>query len=260
MFKIDPRGGSNRYNCNYNFFKKWSNEMAYVLGFLYADGDIIDAKSSRTQYIKFSSADKAQIALIKQLLKSKHIISERPPKMITFPNGSYLCKRLYFLRIGSRKMFADLKELGLSPNKSKTVKFPATIPNKYLNQFIRGYFDGDGCVYLQITKNKKQEDIPRRLKITFTSGSKAFLYILRLKIRRSVGLKQTRIYYNQGAYQLQYSTLSSIELFKFLYKNSSQDVYLKRKFDIFLKYFRLRPVKIDKDIEELLSTAWCPSS
>lgn len=260
MLKIDPRGGSNRYNCNYDFFKKWSNEMAYVLGFLYADGDIVDAKSSRTQYIKFTSTDKEQVVSIKRLLKSKHNISERPPRIGVFRNGSYLCKRSYSLRIGNRVMYDDLKRLGLSPNKSKTVKFPTTIPNKYLNQFIRGYFDGDGCVYLQITRNKNQEDIPRRLRVIFTSGSKVFLYILRLKIKRFVGLKQNKIYYSQGAYQIQYSTLDSVRLFKFLYKNSPENVYLKRKFDIFSRYFQMRPERIDKGIKKLLDMAWCPSS
>ena len=59
MFSIDPRGGHNRYKFDKDFFKKWTPEMAYILGFLYADGDIEDVrKSSRTQYITFVSVDK----------------------------------------------------------------------------------------------------------------------------------------------------------------------------------------------------------
>jgi len=48
MKSLDRRGGSNRYKFQINFFKRWSNKMAYVLGFLYADGCIVDAVSSRT--------------------------------------------------------------------------------------------------------------------------------------------------------------------------------------------------------------------
>ena len=48
------------------FFKKWTPEMAYVLGFLYADGNIVDAVASRTQYISFSSKDREIIAKIKK--------------------------------------------------------------------------------------------------------------------------------------------------------------------------------------------------
>lgn len=71
--KFDSRGGHNCYNCNLDFFKKWSNEMAYVLGFLYADGNIIDASvSSRTQYIKFSNNKKEIIEKIRLVLKAKH--------------------------------------------------------------------------------------------------------------------------------------------------------------------------------------------
>jgi len=33
-FQIDPGGGWNRYKFQVDFFKKWSNEIAYVLGFL----------------------------------------------------------------------------------------------------------------------------------------------------------------------------------------------------------------------------------
>lgn len=29
-----------RYNINEKFFEEWSNDMAYVLGFLYADGSM----------------------------------------------------------------------------------------------------------------------------------------------------------------------------------------------------------------------------
>jgi len=68
MVYFDPRGGSNRYSIKTDFFQKWSNEMAYVLGFLYADGCIVDAaKSSRTQYIKFASKDKEIIEKIKSV-------------------------------------------------------------------------------------------------------------------------------------------------------------------------------------------------
>ena len=49
MFSIDPRGGHNRYKFKTDFFERWTPEMAYVLGYLYSDGDIEDVReSSRT--------------------------------------------------------------------------------------------------------------------------------------------------------------------------------------------------------------------
>ncbi|MEL3972227.1 LAGLIDADG family homing endonuclease [Rossellomorea oryzaecorticis] len=35
---------------------------------------------------------------------------------------------------------------GIQPNKSLSIQLP-TIPDSYLNHFIRGYFDGDGSIY-----------------------------------------------------------------------------------------------------------------
>lgn len=252
MLCIDPRGGANRYSCNYSFFKKWSNEMAYVLGFLYADGDIINAKSSRTQYIKFSSIDKVQIALIKRLLGSKHIISERPPKITTFRNGSYLCKRLYFLRIGSRVMYNDLVYLGLTPKKSNTIDFPK-VPKKYLNHFVRGYFDGDGHVSFSTTKGSQNQTIIKHLRIYFTSGSIAFLQGLNKYINQNLKLNNKKIYNYITAYNLQYSTQETIILFKYLYGQLTNKVYMDRKFKVFIDYFKKRPCKIDTKISRIIS-------
>ncbi|PIP28260.1 MAG: hypothetical protein COX29_02045 [Candidatus Moranbacteria bacterium CG23_combo_of_CG06-09_8_20_14_all_35_22] len=61
---------------NENFFKKWSPEMAYVLGFFAADGCMI--KNNRGAYfIEFQITDKDILLKIKKLLGSNHKITER---------------------------------------------------------------------------------------------------------------------------------------------------------------------------------------
>ena len=56
----DPRGGHNRKHINENFFKTWSPKMAYVLGFIIADGSAEDVrKTSRTCYIQISNNEKS---------------------------------------------------------------------------------------------------------------------------------------------------------------------------------------------------------
>ncbi len=254
MEYFDPRGGTNRYKINTDFFKKWSNEMAYVLGFLYADGTIIDsANSSRTRYIKFTSKDRDILLSIKNVLQSEHPICYRSPRETIGRNGKiYKSSGLFYLRIGSRRMFMDLKKLGLIPNKSKIIEFSTTIPNKYLSHFVRGYFDGDGCVYFQVIRGKKKKFIVKHFSIIFTSGSKKFLEELSTNLNKVIGVTKKRIYDSTRAYQLHYSVFDSIQLFKFLYKDVSQETYLKRKFDIFLKYFQLRPIRIDRNIKVIL--------
>jgi len=52
--------------------------MAYILGFLYADGNIIEANnSSRTNYFQFVSKDKEILEKIKKALNSNHQIKIR---------------------------------------------------------------------------------------------------------------------------------------------------------------------------------------
>lgn len=247
----DHRGGHNRYGCNYDFFKQWTDKMAYVLGFLYADGNIVDAVSSRTQYIQFSSVDKEILVKIKKSLGSRHPIHIQLPRLIKHKNGDYKSRILFTLRIGSRAMFDDLINLGVIPNKSKTVKFPL-IPIRYLGHFTRGYFDGDGCIFFEKAKGKRQKNIIKRLSVIFTSGSKEFLEGLNSSLKKVVSLDREGVYDSHDSYQLRYSTSESIKLFKFLYKNIRQNLYLRRKLKNFINYFELRPLNIDRNIEEIL--------
>jgi len=252
---FDPRGGSNRHKVNLDFFKTWSNEMAYVLGFLYADGDIVDAShSARTQYIKFASKDRSIIEKIKMIMEAEHAICCRPPRETVFPDGKvYRSSESFYLRIGSRKMFADLKRIGLTPNKSKTVKLPKILPDEYLRHFIRGYFDGDGCVCFRKMKGKIKKLIVKKLTVIFTCGSRTFLEELDNALCRVVGFSRKNIYESKRAYQSHYGTADSVELFKFLYQDVTQNVYLKRKFDVFTRYFQLRPDRVDKKVEAILN-------
>ena len=250
-FQIDPRGGHNRCNCNFDFFKKWTNEMAYVLGFLYADGCIIDAISSRTQYIQFASVDKKILEKIRAVIKSKHLLYVRPSRMCVHKNGIYKSRKSFILRIGSRRMFNDLICFGVIPRKSNVVKFPV-VPSSYLNHFIRGYFDGDGCIYFYKTKGIVKTIIIKKLSVIFTSGSFTFLKRLGEILKIQLTLNHKKIYKSKGAFQLRYSTNDTLKIFKFLYKFCSQKLYLERKFNIFKNYFRLSPQKIDSESRYIL--------
>lgn len=66
----------NLSGLNVDFFKKWSAEMAYVLGYFAADGCMfVNPRGSR--YISFSSTDREILEKIKRMLKSKHKIALR---------------------------------------------------------------------------------------------------------------------------------------------------------------------------------------
>ena len=204
--------------------------MAYVLGYIYADGCIY--KASRGSYLSVTSTDKQTIKKIKKWMSSQHTIYVSNPVGI----GK---KQRYILRIGSQKIYMSLEKLGVYPSKSLTVSFPK-IPREYLSAFILGYFDGDGCVYLYRTLGRKGKLIIRKLSVIFTSGSKVFLEGLLSNLRQELSLRQQKIYPSRTAYQLRFSTKDSVVLFNYLYGTVPSDLYLKRKYAIFQQYFSLK--------------------
>jgi len=224
----DPRGGHNQKSFNEDFFKTWSPPMAYILGFICADGAVVDArKSSRTCYTSIVINDKDLLDSIRKAMQSKHPIHKRPPHLVTFREGkTYLCKESYSLRLGSKIRFQDLVNLGITPRKSLRLKLPQT-PNKYLSFFVRGYFDGDGCVNINKRKNKYAPIV----QVIFTSGCKQFLDNLSLNLSNSIKIKTHKAAFSpNGAYQIRYKKFESIEILKFMYKNLKKAPYLKRKY------------------------------
>lgn len=127
---------------NENIFKKIdTEEKAYWLGFLYADGCV-------------SSGDRNDIELSLQLSDKEHLQKFKEflgfgGKLIT---DSYRCR----VSFKNKTIKSDLIKLGCTPKKSLTLKFPSNeqVPKELIPHFIRGYLDGDGCICCtQKTKN-----------------------------------------------------------------------------------------------------------
>ena len=218
--------------------------MAYVLGYLYADGTLFDCGYIRAKYISVTSIDKDRIELFKKLLKSEHNI-----KIELAPNQNSHAR--YTLRIGSHKLYKRLGELGLYPNKSLNVEFPQ-VPNPLLSHFIRGYFDGDGCVFLEKSIGSNGQPILKRLIIAFTSGSSIFLYGLGHAINKITLKKESKTYNSHRSCQLRYNTTDTMKLFEFMYNSVQGDLFMRRKYNKFKEYLYLRPERITNKIKVIL--------
>lgn len=215
-----------RFFVNEKFFQRWSPEMAYVLGYFAADGDMsINPQGSR--YIAFISTDYNLLCKIQRVMDSKHHIGLRKSNSATWKNR-------YRFQIGSKKIFQDLIDLDLTPNKSKSLQFPK-IPKEHLSHFIRGYFDGDGCVSFGFYKRPKRKNFTTYLLTRFTSGSKLFLKNLFNILIKNAELKGGSLYKGDRCFRLTYSTHDSLRLYKFMYSNVTNRLYLKRKYSIFQK-------------------------
>lgn len=233
-----------KYKVNEDFFKKWTQEMAYTLGYIYADGSLEDAISIRGKYVRVSSVEKNNIIKIKKWLESEHTIISIPPKSKNSQIG-------YLLRIGSHTLYNDLVRLGLYPNKSLSIKFPQ-VPKKYLAHFVRGYFDGDGCVRIDMKKGRKQDLILNKLCTVFTSGSKGFLLELAVQIQKSITTDLVKVYNGHHSFMLSYTTTDSVKIFKWMYGRVNRDVYLERKAEVYARYFQLRPQRLDRKVKSIL--------
>lgn len=217
--------------------------MAYVLGYMFADGNIIYFPSNRAKYVRFTSTDKDRVVLIRNLMKSEHAFSVR--------EKSINRKTAYSLQIGSHSLFESLLKHGVTPNKSLTSLFPH-IPRQYFPAFVLGYFDGDGCSFIERAKSGNA----RKLHAIFTSGSKSFLETLHKELVEATGVLGPGLRPHgstKGAYQLRYGTRDSMRLHMLMYGSKRlRELALQRKYAIFMKYFGERGIS-PKDFPSILT-------
>ncbi len=208
----------NRKSVDTTFFKKWSPEMAYILGFFLADGTF-DITKRGGYYFGFHITDRELLYQIRSSLCAEHKISERVVKV----NES----QSYRLQIGSKEMCQDLLKLGVSPRKTFQLLVPE-IPRQYVFDFIRGYFDGDGNVWFGFI-NKSRINPTFVLQITFTSGSAAFMLALK-NLLNEHGISGGALYVpkNKNYARLTFSTLSALVLAKKMYRHETS-LFLVRK-------------------------------
>ena len=211
-----------KYKIDENFFKKWTPQMAYVLGWIYSDGTL---RKNRYQF-KISTNDKNVLKNIIKFLQSSHQIYQRNDPRRKLPT--------FELVIDSKKIFIDLLKIGLTPQKSKRITFPS-IPKKYFFHFFRGYFDGDGSVYID-TPSPKYKNI-KRLYFRIHSGSSEFLKSCQKLLTKNLKLKpKNLIDDNQRGFVIGYSTKESLIIMKNIYKKTSRENRLERKYEVYQNY------------------------
>lgn len=183
-----------------------TEEKAYWLGFLYADGCVASGRRSDIE-LSLQLSDKEHLQKFKDFIGFEG-------KLIT---DSYRCR----VTFKNNKIKSDLIKLGCTPRKSLTLTFPTEdqVPKELIPHFIRGYLDGDGCIIC--TEKTKNVSI---------LGTKHILENICLYSK----IPKERIYTSSSKsdkiFRLELNSQNDILKFcEYIYKNST--IHMDRKFN-----------------------------
>lgn len=198
------------------------SDVMYWAGFIAADGNIINNTETRNYFltIRLSQKDKKHLEKFKQCINTNAKIIDKIHNKL-FRDNKYW-KETYSSEIvlNSKYIVNSLYKYNITPNKSKTYTFPIKLgSHKFINSFIRGYFDGDGSVYIR----------NQRLRINFY-GTYDCLYNISKIISNNNNISLHTPFKNRSIYNLEYNGKDANILSKWLYDNAN--MYLDRKYDL----------------------------
>lgn len=193
-----------------DYFSRENADMAYILGFLAADGNV--SKKENTIKIALSSVD---VDFLEEIHKR---IGGRPIKIFMNNKGYNVAE----WSVSSRKIKQDLCVYNIVPNKTFTYTFPTNLNFLYWRDFIRGYFDGDGTVCMAGTG---------ALRVSLGSANKDVLEKT-IDFFASQGVPKVSIYERRREnehpyYYFQYSNNAVRQIYEILYYDGC--FYLPRK-------------------------------
>lgn len=199
-----------KHTFNEEYFNTWSHDMAYILGFITADGSV----DKYTLTINLSRKDKDILSFIMNQIGEVKLEDKSKYKSIR-------------IRFNSVKLINSLIKYGIVPNKTSNIKVSFNIPSDYIGDYVRGVFDGDGWVSHRKNGNG--------LSFGICSASKEFIDDIQ-KLCNNIGSIRTRSYkddQNRNAqfYFENYTNEDAVKFRELIY--SSGGFSLKRKKDKF---------------------------
>lgn len=218
----DVENRQNRTKFNETIFDNIdSEEKAYWLGFIFADGYI--SSSKYTFELSLKGADK------KHLDKFNDFMQHEDKNHVKLSNVKLNDKVFERCRwsVTNKHLWETLNNLGCTPKKSLTLQFPNLNIFKTKDlvlHFIRGYFDGDGCFSRTINAKTVSPNVS-------LLGTYDFLF----KISNIIKLKGHFLHdqkHDQNTYSIYFSQSDTISFLNYIYKNAS--IYLERKYNLYL--------------------------
>jgi hypothetical protein len=214
-----------RHVVNNNYFNIIDNqESSYWLGFLYADGYIRERKSGNSLEMKLSIKDIEHLKKFRNSIGSNHKIKESFNK-VKYKSGfseSHMC----YLAIYSNSLVNSIKQQGIHSRKTFTIEFP-NIDKEYMNHFIRGFFDGDGCFSFNLKTLRPHTSL-------LCVSEKFRNQIIEILKENDIDIKC----YSDISLHIQ-DKLGNLKFYNYIYKNAT--IYLERKkekYEKFREYYK----------------------
>lgn len=212
---------SRKYYCNESFFETIDTEnKAYWLGFILADGYIQTHNNSKYIAIGLKLEDKKHLEKFKKDIQATYEIKEYSGKGY---NENHKIARIL---ISSEKLYDDLRKYGITENKTFYETYPR-LPLQLQRHFIRGVFDGDGCVYYA----KRDKCLGVHI-----CGNKDLLLGI-TKYFENLGCSKN-IVKTRSISDIHYTHKKALFVLNEMYKEST--IYLDRKYDIYKKYISMQ--------------------
>jgi hypothetical protein len=220
-YKRQPIGYEKYEYMDFGIIK--TEEQAYVLGFLAADGNV--GKKGNQIKIGLSPKDETHLWKLSYFLQGRHEHYETKQYRGS-PAGS---KTLF---VSSEMMKRELVLHGVHPNKTLSLRPPCYLPNALQRHWIRGYFDGDGCIHI---KNQKKHISNKTGKKTIRRGGYVIARLLgTFEVLEFVQDCFMKIHYHpmnirecSNVYQLGYNGDHAIAFIDWLYRDAN--IFLDRK-------------------------------
>lgn len=214
-----------KYVYDKDYFKDINTEeKAYWLGFISADGYVNYSIEQRNYElgIELGIKDKDHLKKFNKSIGGNIQVGERT----RFSFGKYI--DTCFIRIYDKELIEDLSKYYVVNSKSTTIKMPE-LKEEFIIPYVRGYFDGNGCVRLDKSK--------RYLSFDFCSASIKMLEQIKECLYDKFELKsyiyKETVELNVPVYRLYYRGLFNAYNFgKTIYNNSS--IHLDRKYNFFI--------------------------
>lgn len=165
---------------------------AYWIGFLAADGCVYVNEEQGHAKVNLSveASDIAHLQRFQQGLQTAAKVHVRSN------GGGYNHHgKVAVISISNPHLVRALAKWGIVPQKSLSLAWPIHFPAHLIPAYIRGYFDGDGTIYLRHRLSRVGTEVLETV-CRFTSGSLAYLEALQKELSLK-GIKSNPIYRNQ---------------------------------------------------------------